>query len=132
MNSKESAKVQSLSGSEVKVIDGKYSEISYGPNSDGDYAIHIAQTKKERPFPENLSDMHRLSIKYLDHILKLADKREVYPPPADWDYKLITIVCKNLSNKWNFYEDDLEKALKELSKYVDIYLDMVTPKRKRL
>lgn len=128
MKNKDPKEVSSQIEVEPKVIGNKYVSISYGPNGLGDYVFNIEQLTMARPFPPNLNKIYGMVIERLDKVLKIADKREILPPPSSWDYKLITVKAINL-DKWNFDEDTLEQPIKDLISDIAKYLDLLHPKK---
>lgn len=128
MKDKEPKQVEITITEEPKVISNKYVSVSYGPNGEGDYIFNIEQLTMARPFPANLKHIYGFIIRHLDKILKIADRREVLPPPSDWDFKLITVKAVKL-DKWNFEEDTLVKPIEDLIEEIAKYLDLLHPKK---
>ena len=128
MKDKEPRQVGIKIKEEPKVIKNNYVAVTYGPNGEGDYIFNIEQLTMARPFPSNLKHIYGFMILHLDKILKIADKREVLPPPSDWDFKLITIKAIKL-DKWNFDEDSLVKPIEDMIDDIAKYLDLLHPKK---
>jgi hypothetical protein len=129
MHDEEASKIISVSREVIQEIKGDYTTISHGDNDAGDYIIHIIQTHLERPFPQDLTPIYSIIKKHLDPHLKMGDKVIVFPPPPEWEFKLITLKCKNIASKWNFYPESLKTPCEALVKELDEYLNEITPKK---
>jgi hypothetical protein len=119
-----------LSGSEIKTEVHGYIEVSHGLNDEGDYIWQFAQLKKQRPFPNDLRFFYDQISKGLDPLFQKV-KWTIYPPPSDWEIKVIAVKAHGVGKLWSFDEEEMSKPLPKLCKVLNDYLDKLPkPKRK--
>ena len=101
-------------------------DMEHGTNSDGDYIWHFMPKHHSRAFPEDLSQVFQILVSYLGKIIPEAIKVDVYPPPKDWEVKLLTVVARKIKKNWTYDYDDMKKYLPIIG--IEITKLMVKPR----
>lgn len=104
-------------------------EIEHGLTSEGDYAWHITTHHKGKPLPDDLEFTYRVLATYLDKVIPDKILVDVYPPPAAWEKKLISVIARGIGKKWNFEEESMVKNLPTIGDLISEEIDKLNPKR---
>ena len=120
-----------LAGSDVKTEQHGYVEVTHGLNGSGDYIWQFAQLKKQRPFPDDLRFFYDQISKGLDPLFQ-GIEWVMYPPPSDWEIKIISVKAKGVGKLWSFDEDEMGKPLPNICKILSDYLDTLPRPRRKL
>ncbi len=86
-------------------------DIEHGANVDGDYIWHFMPKHHSKTFPEDLSKVYQVLVTYLNKIIPESIKVDVYPPPKDWEIRLLTVVARKIKKSWTYDYDDMKKYL---------------------
>ena len=87
---------------------------------------HFMPKHHSRAFPEDLSQVFQILVSYLGKIIPEAIKVDVYPPPKDWEVKLLTVVARKIKKNWTYDYDDMKKYLPIIG--IEITKLMVKPR----
>lgn len=121
-----------LSGANVSKLEHRWVIVEYGLNENGDYIWHFSQHRRERPFPQNLDLFYRIIATHLNKVIPSDVTVRIYPPPSDWEIKVISIVAKEIGKRWNFDEEDMSKHLIPICDHMSDEIEKRNPKKSKL
>ena len=120
---------QAVGTFKLKEVKIGWAEIQHGLNQDNDYVWHFSTHHPKRVFPPDFTIISRAIVTYLEKVIPNGVKRDFFPPPENWEKKVITVVARGLGDQWNFDEESMGKYLPKIAEYINEEIDNYYTKR---
>lgn len=108
----------------------EWCELQHGLTNEGDYVWHFSSHHPRRLFPKNQDHILRIIVTFLDKVIPDDVVKSIFPSPADWDKKVITVKAIGFGKKWNFDQDKINGANAEIGLRISKEIEIANPPRK--